>query len=112
MPTLRRNSTVEKKTDIERMTEDLLGDEAADRERLSSFFDKLLEVANREDADVLAVGECAAKIAEAMTRQSVARLNTIKILKKEAEAESDQDVDEAEVYEAIGRPFEEETGGN
>ena len=102
-----------KKEDLERigkMADELVSDENADRERLSDFFDKLLLVGMEGD-NAVAVAEYVAKIAEAMTRQNSMRLNTIKALKKEIPSE-DQDVEDADTFEEIGRPFEEERGGN
>lgn len=92
---------------IEQLAEDLISDESVDRARLSDFIDRLL-TADRDPAEI---AEIVAKLFEASTRQSTARLNTLKALQK-GSVDSEMDEDQADTFDEIGRPFEEDHGEN
>ena len=101
-----------KKEETEKLCEladELIADESFDRERLSRFFDRLLDAAATVEESV-GIAEYVAKISDAMTKQNTTRLNTIKALKKSVAAEDDSD--DVEAFDEIGRPFEEDHGEN
>jgi len=89
---------------IKEMTDELSNDEDHDRQRLSDFLDKLIEIGP-------GAAEFVAKIAEAMNRQNATRLNTIKEIKKDLISD-DEDSENIDAFDQIGRPFEEDLSGN
>lgn len=90
------------------IVEGLLNDIANDRNRLSKYFDTLLQQAG---SDIICADQVA-KVAEALTRQNHLRIDVIKAkIKSHAAGADDRDT---ETFDDIGKPFApiEEEGQN
>lgn len=91
--------------EVVELVEELVCDLASDRERLSGFLDRIIAF---DDPHMIA--EAVAKLSDALTRQTHLRIGVIKARLKAKPSDKDGKR-AAEVFDEIGRPFQEDGEG-
>lgn len=87
--------------DIKKQYDELIGDVNTDREKLSEFFDKLLN-----SSEPLLAAEFIPKVAAELTRQNSLRANVIKLNSKDAGVNDSDESSLDDAYASIGGAFD------
>lgn len=94
------------KKELAKLVDELISEVGADRERLTSFLDKLISQYDNDQS--VGIAEYVAKLVDALTRQHQVKASTIKVLAKNNATDEDEEGELSELSKEIGLPFQRE----